>query len=101
MLNLKFAELHGPLFLSGVNFGNKLDIAKRSDLKLCYDRDNQELLVTFKSTLAIIPSSNIVSMTPQDNQPTVQEVKPVSNPTLPRKHAERPDQVFEGQGEKK
>ena len=62
-INLKFAELHNCLFLAGTNLQMKLDPSKRP-LQLVYDRDEKELLVYFNNEVAIVPSSNVSSMTP-------------------------------------
>lgn len=64
-IDLRFAEIHAPLFLmgeKGTNLTTKLDPAKRKGLKLVYDRGEKELLVSFEGMSAIIPSTNIVSM---------------------------------------
>lgn len=64
-IDLRFAEIHAPLFLmgeKGTNLGTKLDPAKRKGLKLVYDRGEKELLVSFEGMSAIIPATNVVSM---------------------------------------
>jgi hypothetical protein len=61
-IDLKFAELHNPLFLSGKNFGLKLDPGKLTGLKLSYDRAEKELLVSWNGDIGIVPSSNIACM---------------------------------------
>ncbi len=63
-IELKFAELQTPLFLAGTNFGVKLDCSKRAGMKLVYDQAEKELHVHHKDALAIIPTSNVASMTP-------------------------------------
>lgn len=80
-IDLKFAELHNPLFLAGMNFGTKLDPSnsKYAQMKLAYDRTEKELLVTWGKDIGIIPSSNIACMvegvpaikTPQYTHPIV------------------------------
>lgn len=76
-IELVFCELHAPLFLSGKNFGMKLDEKKHPGLKLHYDRGEKELLVSYKrpncaaEAVAIVPLSNVASMTPV---PVVTEV---------------------------
>jgi hypothetical protein len=62
-IDINFAELHNALFLGGKNHGLKLDPARSSGLALIYDRDEKELLVSWNNEKAIIPSSNIASMT--------------------------------------
>jgi hypothetical protein len=63
MININIATLHNPFFLAGKNFGSQLDVSKRTGLKLSYDRAEKELLVEFNGSVAIIPSSNVASMT--------------------------------------
>lgn len=63
-IEMTFVELHNPLFLGGVNWGNKLQPKTgKGILELVYDRSNQELLITFGKFQCIVPSSNIASMT--------------------------------------
>lgn len=64
-IELSFAELHNPLFLAGTNLQMKLQPEKRTGLKLTYDRAEKELLVEWQGQTAIVPSSNISSMTPK------------------------------------
>jgi hypothetical protein len=83
-IKLKFSELHNPLFLAGTNLQLKLDPTKRQGMTLIYDREEKELLVYWNNEVAIIPSSNVSSMTPVD--PTIlgtlpkAEVKPQPKP---------------------
>jgi hypothetical protein len=102
---LSYAELHNPLFLSGTNHGQKLQQgAKGIDLQ--YDRKEKELLVLFNGKLAIIPSSNVASMTllelpkePVAEIPRDFSVKPVGKL---RAQASTPmDHVFAGPGQGK
>lgn len=76
-LEIKFAELHAPLFLAGTNLQMKLDPTKRVGLKLIYDRGEKELIVQWNGHEAIVPISNVASMTAK----TVELIKPV--PTAP------------------
>lgn len=62
-INLKFAELHAPLFLAGTNLAMKLDPTKRHGLTLTYDRAEKELIVGWAGQEAIVPVSNVASMT--------------------------------------
>lgn len=61
---LSFAELHGPLFLAGKNFGQKLDKYKHPGIVLEYDTDRHWLQVTWSKNEAWVPLSNVSSMTP-------------------------------------
>src|ERR1017187_6539760 len=86
LIPLSFAELHNPLFVAGTNMQLKLDPIKRTGLVLVYDRTEKELLVTYNGTLAIVPCSNVASMTPTDPnvlgtvQPKATEPKGVCEP---------------------
>lgn len=62
-IELKFAELHIPLFLAGINFGTKLDTVKRP-IKLIYDRKEKEMIIFHNGIVGIIPASNLATMTP-------------------------------------
>lgn len=64
-IDLKFAELHAPLFLAGKNFGLKLEPGshKHTGMVLVYDRAEKELLVTWMGEEAIVPVSNVATMT--------------------------------------
>jgi hypothetical protein len=66
MIELKYATLHNVLFLGGTNLQDKLDVSKRTGLRLVYDRKEGELLVEWAGETAIIPASNIASMIPFD-----------------------------------
>ncbi len=77
-IDLEFAELHSPLFLGGKNHQMKLTAGERSGLRLVYDRTEKELLVFFEAQKAeaIVPSSNVSSMTPKRVDKVEPEVKP-------------------------
>ncbi len=66
-VELEFAELHNPLFLSGTNLQLKLmpDGVKhgRAGLHIHYDRAEKELIVEFNGKTAIVPATNVSSMT--------------------------------------
>jgi hypothetical protein len=65
-LNIRFAELHSPLFLGGTNLQLKLDPKNRIGLILTYDRTEKELIVQWNDHVALIPNSNVSSMTLED-----------------------------------
>ena len=96
-IELKFAELHTALFLCGKNHGMKLDPTKQMGLSLIYDRGEKELLVGWSGQEAIIPLSNVVSMTagePKRKPAVVQNapVRPTAQVSTPTSH------VFAGEG---
>ena len=86
-IELVFAELHTALFLAGTNLGLKLNkthtgLGQRTGLHLIYDREEKELLVYWNKSLAIVPSTNVASMTPANPEvlgdlPAELDVKPV------------------------
>lgn len=89
LIPIKFAELHNPLFLGGTNHQTKLDPTKRTGLTLSYNRAEKELIVQFNDSVAILPSSNVASMTvynPSDIGVTVAS-KPVKTPITHVSHA--------------
>lgn len=63
-LDVGFAELHNALFLGGKNFGLKIDLKRHSDIKMQYDLDEKELLVTWGAKTAHIPHSNVAYYIP-------------------------------------
>lgn len=84
-INLEFAELHTPLFLGGRNFGLKLDKVRFGGLVIIYDQTEKELWVTHNDKTAIIPTSNVVSMTPDMGKKELEEgPKPLAVPEEPR-----------------
>lgn len=62
-IDVELAQLHNPLFLNGTNLQLKLDPSVRKELILIYDRDEKELLVYLNGKVAIVPNSNVASMT--------------------------------------
>lgn len=66
MIELEFAELHGPIFIAGTNLSAKLipgdGPGMRRDIKLAYCRDERELYVHFKSKVGIVPRENVALM---------------------------------------
>lgn len=61
-LDIKYAELHNPLFLGGKNFGTKLDPGKLAGLKLVFDKDDQWLLVHWGKHIGIVPLASVAVM---------------------------------------
>jgi len=63
-IELKFADLHNPLFFAGKNWGTKLDPMKpgHGEIKLFYDREHKELIVRVKDEECFLPYSSVQSM---------------------------------------
>ena len=59
---IKWAELHSPLFLAGANLGQKLDPSKRAGLSMTYDEVARHLYVTYNKSTARVPEPSILSM---------------------------------------
>lgn len=62
LVDLKFAQLHNPIFLAGKNFAPKLDPTQLAGLELFYDREQKELHVHYNDVIGIIPSTNVACM---------------------------------------
>ncbi len=91
-VDLEFVELHSPLFMSdhkqlGKNFGTKIDHKKHPGMTLVYDRVEKELLVSHGGREAIIPLTNVVSMTPSILKVLPLEQPKVADPELARPRA--------------
>lgn len=85
-VELIYAELHNPLFIGGTSFGMKLYPKQaKGELKMLYDREHKELLITFKNHESIVPSSNIASMTPSATSLKEQITQKVENTDGPHK----------------
>ncbi len=98
MKQVKFAELHSPLFLNGKNFGLKL--WSKAGLELSYDTKEKELLATYMGEIAHLPSTSVHCYVPGE----VAKLEAVSKPVfVPKKkiqaQASTPmSHVFEGPG---
>ena len=96
MIDLKWCEVHSPIFLAGTNLGVKLDPSKRQGLKLQYDREHKELVIGWNKEQAIIPSSNVATMVvgslPKPALATAPTGKVVAQVSTPQDH------VFKGEG---
>lgn len=105
MLELEFAELHGPIFLKGTNLPAKLSPGdmpgQRRDIKLFYDRKHRELHVHFKDKIAIVPRENVASMVEKGNACEVQNDPPIDLPVTQKRTAQVDGpmhHVFAGEG---
>jgi hypothetical protein len=79
MIKVKFAEMHNPIFVNGINLGMKLDPRHRKGLSLAYDRTGKELFITVNGVTTVAPSSSVAHYTP-DNDPEV-DTSPILSPT--------------------
>jgi hypothetical protein len=61
-MNLKFVELHTPLFLGGINFQTKLDVSRKDGLKLKYDDYNKWVVVEYNGHKGYLPLSSVSVM---------------------------------------
>jgi len=107
-IELEFAELHTALFLGGKNHGLKLHNVRPGDPELIYDRAEKELWISHNNKVAIIPLSNVVSMTPtieslkpqpEAQEPVVQTVKTAKfQKTISAQVSTPTSHVFRGEG---
>lgn len=80
-IDLDFAEFHIPIFLGGINWGQKL-FKKQSKgvLKLTYDRAEKEVIIEHGKFVVIVPTaSNVAVMAPAS---AVEEVKKEPAPVI-------------------
>jgi hypothetical protein len=61
LLNVSFAKLHDDLFFGGKSFGKRLEPLNNGGLKMVYDTEEKELLVTWGDKTTHVPSTNIAS----------------------------------------
>lgn len=66
IIPIELAELHNPLFLAGTNHKNKLVSNLTTQIQLRFNLTSKQLYVLFKGKIALIPESNIASLTPFD-----------------------------------
>lgn len=59
---IKWAELHGSIFLAGSNLLSKLDPSKRLGLVMEYDEQRRHLYVTYNGQTARVPETSVLSM---------------------------------------
>lgn len=59
MIDVKYCELHKPIFVGGTNLGEKLDTSKRTGLALHLDDNKQILSVGWNGETAYIPQPNL------------------------------------------
>ncbi len=78
-IDIKFAELHSPLFLVGTNHGLKLHNGNKG-MALVYDDEKDMLYVFYKEQVALVKS--YASLTPEktaDIKMEVPKAKPVAS----------------------
>jgi len=76
--DVSFAKLHDDLFFGGKSFGKRLEQMTHGGLKMVYDREEKELVVSWNGQSARIPSTNIVSYStdPGKDRKIVQTASP-------------------------
>lgn len=105
IIKVKFAELHAPLFLNGKNHGLKL--FSKNGIILEYDKEEKELLVNYRGSIAHLPSTSVHSYEPDSmtlSEAAMTELSQSSGPSIaPTKKVKAQvsgphDHVFAGQG---
>lgn len=61
-IKIKYAKLHTSFFLAGTNFKDTLTADGKTGIELIYLREHKELIVSFKGQYALLPDSNVASM---------------------------------------
>lgn len=74
MIQLKFADLHNPLFFAGRSWGTKLNPGAKAGLELAYDREYKELHVKYEGNECFLPFSSVNSM--EAGEPVKRTVAP-------------------------
>ncbi len=59
IVNVSYAVLHEPFIFAGKNFDAKLDPYRYAGLKLQYDQDDKELLITWNNEVLNMPHTNV------------------------------------------
>ena len=80
---LKFAQLHNGLFLAGKNHKDKL---YSESVAMVFDTEEKILCVLYNKEVALIPESNVSSMTPQKSEDFFQIFKGYKTDVAPKTH---------------
>jgi len=77
-VDVTFAKLHDDLFFGGKSFGKRLELTNNGGLRMLYDKEDKELIVSWNGKTAHIPSTNIVSYStdPSEDRKIVQMASP-------------------------
>lgn len=101
LIPIKRVHLHNTIFVGGTNLGTKLDPAEgnRRNMKIHYNREQQELHVHWNDEMAIIPITNVSAMIPCDEK----KFDPPKAVELPKERSSAQvstpqSHVFAGQG---
>lgn len=95
IVDVRFAVLHEGFIFAGRNFDAKLDLHRYSDLKLQYDRDEKELLVSYNGEVLNMPHTNVKGYqigefksryAPQVSHPQVANVAITAQVETPHSH---------------
>lgn len=112
MIKLKYLEVHQPLFLSGKNFGTKLNTEQLSGLELDFHPDKSMVTVKYNGQVSFFNWVNAANMIPKNasdigfNLEAVRKVEThVSHPMtngISSAQVETPaSHVFKGKGQGK
>jgi hypothetical protein len=97
MTDVKYAELHSPIFLAGTNLGAKLDPSKRNGLSLHFDEDKKRLKVTWMNESGWVPEPNCAMWIEGKAEP--RGGIPIAHKGLPTAQVDSPQShVFAGPG---
>lgn len=96
---IKWAELHSPIFLAGTNLQAKLDPDKREGLKLEFDEEKRHLYVSYKGETSRVPEPSILSMV--EGSPKVRHLAAPPKGSIKAQVSTPQDHVFAGEGKGK
>ena len=84
----------------GASLGTNANVASRSGLKMVYDREEKELIITLNGIKAIVLPSNIISMIPAQEVPAKGPAEPpkATKPVKTAQASSPTSHVFAGPG---
>lgn len=95
---IKWAELHSPIFLAGTNLKEKLDPKVRAGLVMEYDEDKRHLYVSYNGCTARIPEPSILSMIEGIDVASPKHPFPATSKPIKAQASTPQDHVFAGPG---
>lgn len=78
-INIRFAQLHNPLFIAGKNFKERLDPNETKGLHISFDDEGKRLFVEWNGVVGVVPESNISNMIPSKPEDFQYKLKTISS----------------------
>jgi len=98
---LEYVKVKDGFNLSGKNFTGSITSERSGDPDLIYDRETKEVRIFNNGKMAIVPISNVISMTPKSNVksiPVQESQAPVHGKKIKAQVSSPTMHVFEGSG---